>query len=45
MEQLGSSAPAAQPGQPNPLQKKMLAMAGQDLDQFMREMEEVSLSI
>eukprot|EP00092_Neocalanus_flemingeri_P046858 GFUD01052886.1.p1 GENE.GFUD01052886.1~~GFUD01052886.1.p1 ORF type:complete len:527 (-),score=219.74 GFUD01052886.1:3-1583(-) len=33
----GSSAP----GQPNSLQKKMLAMAGQDLDQFMREMEEV----
>jgi len=29
------------PGQPNSLQKKMLAMAGQDLDQFMREMEEV----
>jgi len=36
-EQDGSSAP----GQPNSLQKKMLAMAGQDLDQFMREMEEV----
>jgi len=33
----GSSAP----GHPNSLQKKMLAMAGQDLDQFMREMEEV----
>ena len=31
----------AAPGQPNSLQKKMLAMAGQDLDPFMREMEEV----
>ena len=27
--------------QPNSLQKKMLAMAGQDLDQFMKEMEVV----
>lgn len=27
--------------QPNSLQRKMLEMAGQDLDQFMREMEEV----
>lgn len=27
--------------QPNPLQRKMLEMAGQDLDQFMKEMEEV----
>jgi len=31
----------AAPGQPNSLQKKMLAMAGQDLDQFMKEMEVV----
>jgi len=35
---------ATTPGQPNSLQKKMLAMAGQDLDQFMREMEEVHRS-
>jgi len=32
---------SAVPSQPNSLQKKMLAMAGQDLDQFMKEMEEV----
>lgn len=32
----GAAAP-----QPNSLQKKMLAMAGQDLDQFMKEMEVV----
>jgi len=31
----------AAPGAPNSLQKKMLAMAGQDLDQFMQEMEQV----
>lgn len=29
------------PTEPTGLQKKMLAMAGQDLDQFMKEMEEV----
>ena len=34
----------AAPGAPSSLQKKMLAMAGQDLDQFMREMEEVHRS-
>lgn len=33
-------APAPKP-QPTALQQKMLAMAGQDIDQFMREMEEV----
>jgi len=32
------------PGAPNNLQKKMLAMAGQDLDQFMKEMEQVHRS-
>ena len=32
------------PGAPNSLQKKMLAMAGQDLDSFMKEMEEVHRS-
>jgi len=41
----GEEAPpgAAQPNiqGPNNLQKKMLEMAGQDLDQFMKEMEEV----
>ena len=31
--------PATPAPQPNSLQKKMLAMAGQDLDQFMKEME------
>lgn len=35
-EDSANSAP-----QPNSLQKKMLAMAGQDLDQFMKEMEVV----
>lgn len=33
-------APTPKP-QPTALQQKMLAMAGQDIDQFMREMEEV----
>lgn len=32
------------PGAPNSLQKKMLKMAGQDLDSFMKEMEEVHRS-
>jgi len=32
------------PGAPNNLQKKMLAMAGQDIDSFMKEMEEVHRS-
>ena len=32
------------PGAPSSLQKKMLAMAGQDLDQFMKEMEQVHRS-
>ena len=32
------------PGAPNSLQKKMLRMAGQDLDSFMKEMEEVHRS-
>ena len=43
-EQQEQSEPAV-PGaaQPNSLQKKMLAMAGQDIDQFMKEMEEVSV--
>ncbi|KAK3925665.1 Protein EARLY FLOWERING 5 [Frankliniella fusca] len=35
-----SLAPTPKP-QPTALQQKMLAMAGQDIDQFMREMEEV----
>jgi len=33
--------PLSKPPQPNSLQRKMLEMAGQDLDQFMKEMEEV----
>lgn len=35
-----SLAPTSKP-QPTALQQKMLAMAGQDIDQFMKEMEEV----
>ena len=37
----GGEDDEAAPGAPNSLQKKMLAMAGQDLDQFMQEMEAV----
>ena len=39
-DEVGEDEGVAAPG-PNSLQKKMLAMAGQDLDQFMKEMEEV----
>jgi len=39
-EDLEEEAPS-KPPQPNSLQRKMLEMAGQDLDQFMKEMEEV----
>ena len=37
--ELEGGGKAAAPGAPNSLQKKMLAMAGQDLDVFMKEME------
>ena len=35
----GDGAEESVPGGPSSLQKKMLAMAGQDLDTFMQEME------
>ncbi|XP_066992158.1 WW domain-binding protein 11 isoform X2 [Anabrus simplex] len=40
-EKEAESEPAPQTPKPTTLQQKMLAMAGQDIDQFMREMEEV----
>jgi len=42
-DEAGEDEGVGAPG-PNSLQKKMLAMAGQDLDQFMKEMEEVHRS-